>query len=1141
MKKLYFLLASLLLSVAAFPSQTTEGTEFWVTYMNNGGVLDESDGLALELIISSRNNSEIVVENPRTGWKVTSSVSANTVKKIAVPCSEGYIFNPATIYDAGIRVTSSAPISLYASNYSNASYDATIVLPITGIGDDYLIQTFESTGLREFCVVATEDNTLLTITPNAETYEGRQRGVAYSGTLNMGQAYMVMSEDNYYELSGSQVKANKPIAVFAGHICANVPNGVAWCDHIVEQQLPTNMWGKNFALTKTYGLGGDHVRVTALKNGTNIHINGSKVATIDALETYTFRLTQNSSYLEASDPVACYLYIEGGDNPGNNEMSDPSSVLISPIEQRLQEITFATFQTDLSRTHYVNVVTTSTGAKYIKMDDASITNLFSPLSGNNNLYYAQIPIAHGTHTLKTNSEGFIGHVYGLGHCESYAYSIGSSTLDLSGQITINGVINTEMDSTIERCYKTPITFAPQTNDEYDEILWNFGDGNTSNQETPTHIYAAPGTYEISMMIANEDGRDTAYTHITLVDVLHDTIDVQLCKGESFIVGGESYTYTKSGQYNITIPSVDGCDSIVTVDLFVMPVDTILLYDTVCDGRAYIWEGENYYKSGVYTKTYINKYGCDSTMILNLTVSAPYNHEISDTICSGEVYSWDGLTYNTTGNYPRKYTSIDGCDSIVTLNLKVAEEYDIHLYDTICDSEVYTWNGVTYSKSGAYTQFFTSQHGCDSTVTVHLLVAPIVFETIIESICQDQPYYFGREIIVKPGVYVDTAVSVHGCDSITTLYLQVSKPYLIDQYIEVCHNDTFTFRGMVINEPGIYYDSMLTVHGCDSVYRLIYNKTPTYLFESEDSVCVGSTYNFRGKNLTRPGIYYDSLTTVSGCDSIFKLTLHNFSHSDIYSIQVADVCGDDQTLQLIAHYEGHRPEYYNIIYSKEANDQGFKNIIQVPYTSDTIEAPMPNATPYIRPDYYTVTLQLGNYTCPQSMSEHTTDFLIRYPSWIIEQNWQDVVAVLNAQHNGGYYFQSYEWYVNNQPAAQNNSYLYLPTLRVGDEVVLNVMRSGENYYVPTCPIYIEKQDTYTQENPIPVDPARVSCKDRQVTLEALSLGVEYYLYDIMGRCLVTGVCPQGQVQSFELPEIDGSYFLTVVDTNGKQQTVHLLVE
>jgi hypothetical protein len=85
MKKIYFLLVSLFFSVSLFSSQTTEGTEFWVTYMNNATFYDETYGIALELIVSSRSNAEIVVENPQTGWKVASSVSANTVKKISVP------------------------------------------------------------------------------------------------------------------------------------------------------------------------------------------------------------------------------------------------------------------------------------------------------------------------------------------------------------------------------------------------------------------------------------------------------------------------------------------------------------------------------------------------------------------------------------------------------------------------------------------------------------------------------------------------------------------------------------------------------------------------------------------------------------------------------------------------------------------------------------------------------------------------------------------------------------------------------------------------------------------------------------------------------------------------------------------------
>lgn len=1138
MKKIYFLLISLLLSISAFPSQTTEGTEFWVTFLNNND--NYNGGLILKLIVSSRNDGNVRVENLQTGWNVNIDVKANVIGEIQVPISEGYTSSGAVVENRGLKVTSTTPIALYASNYYEFTYDATIVLPITGLGDEYVIQTFESQiREKEFAIVATEDNTIVSITPNATTSDGRVAGKSFDITLQKGQTYQVMSSSSYEELSGSYVKSNKLIAVFAGHKCATIPDGNAACDHIVEQQLPTAMWGKNFALTKTYGQTGDYIRVTALKDNTNIVLNGSNVAIINARETYTFRLTQNSSYLEASAPVACYLYIEGG--AANYDMSDPSAVLISPIEQRLQEVTFATFETNKSRSHYVNVITTELGSKYTELDKQNIANKFSPLNGNDKLYFAQIPIAHGTHTLKTNSEGFIGHVYGLGEWESYAYSVGSSTLNLAGQIIIGGVINSDMDTTIERCYKKPITFSPQTNDDYDEIEWNFGDGNTSNEAIVTHTYSAPGTYDISMIIANEDGRDTAYAHLTLTDVLHDTIPVELCSGESFMVGGESFTYTKSGMYDITILSVDGCDSIVTVDLIVKPTDTITLYDTICDGRSYIWDGDEYTKTGVYTKKYTNQYGCDSTVILNLTISAPYNHEFSEVICAGETYTWDGKKYNETGVYPRKYSSVEGCDSLVTLYLTVGEVYDIEIFDTICDGEVYLWNKVKYTESGSYTQEFETIYGCDSVVTVHLFVAPIVREEIIEAICQGEPYRFGNTTLVKPGVYVDTALSMHGCDSITTLTLRVHEPYLIDQYIEACHNDTFMFRGMLIDKPGIYYDSMLTQHGCDSVYRLIYNKTPTYMFQEEDSICVGSTYNFRGMTLTKPGVYYDSLSTVSGCDSIYKLILHNFSHSDIYSIEVADVCGDNQTLHLVAQYEGQRPEYYNIIYSQEANDQGFKNIIQVPFTTDTIEAPMPNATPYIHPDYYELTLQLGNYKCPKAVTEHTTDFLVRYPSWIIEQNWQDVVAVLNAQYNGGYTFESYEWYVNNQPASQNKSYLYLPTLRVGDEVELHVMRQGEDYYVPTCPIIIEEQDTYNQEHPTLVTPARVSRHDRQVSLEAQTAATQYYLYDITGRCLLAGVCELGQVQQFELPNVAGSYFLTMVDAENHQQTIHMVID
>ena len=1292
MKKIYFLLVSLLLSVSAFSSQTTEGTEFWVTYMNNANFVDESNGLVLELIISSRNAAEIVVENPRTGWKVTSSVAANTVKKISVPCSEGYIYYPGEIGDKGIRVTSSSPISLYASNYYSASYDATIVLPITGIGDEYVVQTDESSGLKEFCVVATENNTQVTIVPHADTYDGHVNGVAYNITLDRGQTYMVMSGDVYNELSGSQVNANKAISVFAGHQCANVPDGVQACDHIVEQQVPISQLGKSFALTKSYGQSYDVVRITAIQDNTVVRLNGVVLVTLQSFESYSFILNDNSAFLETSNPAVCYLYLTGAEaNP--NQQGDPSSVLISPIEQRLQEVTFSTFQTELSRDHYINIVTTKLGAQYIELDNVNIANRFASLNGNSELYFAQIPISHGTHTLKTNSDGFIGRVYGFGWCESYSYSIGSSTLDLSGMIVIEGVISSDFDGS-GRCYKKPITFSPQTNDEYDDIIWNFGDGNTSNQETVTHTYSAPGTYEISMIISNQDGRDTAYASFTLVDVLYDTISVVVCDGESFMVGNDSYTYSKSGSYDITIPSVDGCDSIVTVNLTVKPSHNISIYDTICDGRTYVWDGVQYTETGTYTKIYTNHYGCDSIVTLYLTISSPYNDEFSiftcanepytwdgrtytktgvythkyssvdgcdsvvtlnltvgdvydieyydticanetyrwntekytatgsytqsfttklgcdsivtlhltvgelydieiydticagetykwnaeqytqsgsymqsfttqhgcdslvtlhlsvgdvynvslyDTICSGEIYNWDGKSYTNTGVYVRKYASVLGCDSIVTLNLLVGEVYDIQLYDTICQGETYVWNNVKYTKSGSYTQPFTSQHGCDSIVTVHLFIAPIVRETYVEAICQDQPYTFGKKILTQPGTYVDTTLSMYGCDSITTLTLRVHEPYLIDQYIEVCHDDTFNFRGQVVEKPGIYYDSLLTQHGCDSVYRLIFNKTPTYLFHSEDTMCVGSTYTYRGKLLTQPGTYYDSLTTVSGCDSIYRLVLHTHPTYLIYALQTEDVCGDASTYEMVVQYDGARPSHYNLLYSEKAKEQGFRDILLAPFVNDTLNLPIPHATPYVRPDYYDVTLQLINSTCPDVSSEHETDLLVRYPSWIIEQNWQDVVAVKNARYNGGYYFQGYDWHVNNVSTTQTDSYLYLPSLQVGDEVVLYATRMGEDYAVPTCPIVIEPQNVYEQEHPVPVYPTRLTRSNRNITIGYANTDSQYYVYDVLGRQLASGVCGASEKAVLELPDVSGSYFVMIIDSSEQKQVVHVMVE
>ena len=115
----------------------------------------------------------------------------------------------------------------------------------------------------------------------------------------------------------------------------------------------------------------------------------------------------------------------------------------------------------------------------------------------------------------------------------------------------------------------------------------------------------------------------------------------------------------------------------------------------------------------------------------------------------------------------------------------------------------------------------------------------------------------------------------------------------------------------------------------------------------------------------------------------------------------------------------RPINYSIQFDEPAHAEGFVDIIDKPFGVDIVaEVPMPHKskvlyqehTAYVRPNYYTMRLALDNSVCGVSRSDSLT-LLIRYPSWILEQNWDDVVAPLRAEYNGGYEFGAYTWYVN----------------------------------------------------------------------------------------------------------------------------------
>ena len=152
--------------------------------------------------------------------------------------------------------------------------------------------------------------------------------------------------------------------------------------------------------------------------------------------------------------------------------------------------------------------------------------------------------------------------------------------------------------------------------------------------------------------------------LPMTEVRADTI----CEGDSLMVGDS--VLTNSGFYEIELPSYAGCDSLVELTLTVVPpVDTQLAV-TLCAGDSIEVGTQTYQNTGSYQDTLIAVSGCDSIVNLDLTVLPPIVTDTTVAICAGEFYTVGDSTFTVSGQYTVILNSAASCDSIVNLNLEV---------------------------------------------------------------------------------------------------------------------------------------------------------------------------------------------------------------------------------------------------------------------------------------------------------------------------------------------------------------------------------------------------------------------------------------------------------------------------------------
>ncbi|NCE71349.1 PKD domain-containing protein [Odoribacter sp. Z80] len=328
----------------------------------------------------------------------------------------------------------------------------------------------------------------------------------------------------------------------------------------------------------------------------------------------------------------------------------------------------------------------------------------------------------------------------------------------------------------------------------------------------------------------------------------------------------------------------GCDSIRTLSLSVYPAYNETFYDTICQGDAYDGFGfqlPEETSSGTFTKNYLTIHGCDSTVTLHLHVCPAYDLSFSDAVCCGSHYNNYGFTLSAVSAdtvVSDTFQTRWGCDSIRTLSLTVNPLYDTLLYDTVCYGEPYYKYGFQLPQvlnDGVYHLPLVSQAGCDSILSLYLTVLPVFHLTVRDSVCPSERYDkhgFHLSDVRTSGLFRLPLQTVHGCDSVITLELYVYPTYFHPRTEYICYGDTVDFRGRRLYESGIYYDSLRTVHGCDSIYNLDLTVHPVYDIRFSGVLCEGSSYTGYDFDVSEAGVHQHRLKSVHGCDSVVTLTL-----------------------------------------------------------------------------------------------------------------------------------------------------------------------------------------------------------------------------------------------------------------------------
>lgn len=403
--------------------QTTKGKSFWLCYLENLSLL--SNGFPkFSIYVQGEAATAGTVMVPATNFQMEFGVQGGFPTKIPLPETILYSEGSENVDQKGINIITKDPVSVWAHHDRLYFSESSLLLPEEMLGNAYTVITHDHAhgGRAEFVVVATEDSTIVDITPRATTSQLRPGGITFSVMLQKGENYQVQS---FSELTGSSVRSrdNRKIAVFGGAEFSEILCTAT--SHLFDQLYPDNVLGASyipvpFRTSST----ADIIRIVAAHDNTTIWFNCTNAFTLDAGSFRDVQIT-TSAHITADRPVAVGQFKAGQSCSG---LGDCTFIALAPVSYLSPSVYFSTHsngstQGDDFTEHDLLVLCRNEDAGALLLDNKKVSPV--PVFSTSEYVWTRVQVSSGAHEIMAPG-GVHAYLGGFGYYDSYSHFLGGA-------------------------------------------------------------------------------------------------------------------------------------------------------------------------------------------------------------------------------------------------------------------------------------------------------------------------------------------------------------------------------------------------------------------------------------------------------------------------------------------------------------------------------------------------------------------------------------------------------------------------------------------------------------------------------------------------------------------------------------------